>query len=127
LRQVLVIDDHRQIREMTAQLLSGRFEVTVREDALSIVDDFELLEEPVVVLDISMPKLDGLSAARILKDRHPEARIVFFSSDPSPRKIAEASALGGCAYIVKTRGVADLVPAIQAAMEIPDASRRLGI
>lgn len=102
-----------------SRLLSGRFEVTLRADALSIVDDFERLGEPVVVLDISMPKLDGFSAARILKRRHPEARIVFFSSDASPGKIAEVSTLDGCDYVVKKRAEDDLVPAIEAAIENP--------
>lgn len=100
---------------MTSRLLAGRYEVTLREDALDIVADFERLDEPVVVLDISMPKLDGFAAARILKGRHPQARIVFFSSDPSPRKIEEASAVGGCGYVIKTRAAAELVPAIEAA------------
>ena len=117
MHQVLVIDDHRQIREMASRLLAGRYDVTLRADALDIVADFERLHQPVVVLDISLPTLDGFAAARLLKRRHPEAKIVFFSSDPNPRTVQEAFALGGSAYVVNTLAVAELIPAIEAAID----------
>ena len=119
MQQVLVIDDHLQIREMTSRLLASRYDVTVKPNALDIVSDFERLNEPVVVLDIWMPQMDGFTAAAVLKDEHPEARIIFLSSDHNPGAVAKAFALGGTAFVIKTRAAVELVPAIEAALEAP--------
>ena len=115
MRQVLIIDDQAPVREAIARLLTDRYEVALREDALEIVQDFEKLEEPVVLLDVWMPLLNGFAAARLLKKRHPEARIVFLSSDPRPQTMERAAALGD-GFVVKTHAVDELIPAIQDAI-----------
>ena len=114
MKKILFIDDHPQIQELMSRRLRGLYDVTVRSHAANIVSDFERLDKPVVVLDVWMPKMDGFTAATLLKVKHPDARIIFLSSDESPDLIAKAYALGGCAYVVKSRAAAELVPAIEA-------------
>lgn len=114
--RVLLIDDHSAVLEFVGKLLAERYEVTVRRHALDIVSDFDRLGDPVVVLDVSMPELDGIEAAKLLQARRPHARIVFLSSDSGPHQVEAAIAAGGRILINKTRAAQDLVPAIEAAL-----------
>lgn len=115
--KVLVIDDHLEIQKAIARRLAGRFDVTVKPHALDVVSDFESLGKPVVVLDVWMPEVDGITAASKLKEKHPEAPIIFISSDESPELVAKARALGAAAYVVKSRIATELVRAIEAVLE----------
>lgn len=119
MKKVLVIDDHPEIQKAIARRLAGRYDVTTKPHALDVVSDFERLNEPIVVLDVWMPEMDGLIAATKLKEKHPEARIIFISSDESPELVSKALALGGSAYVVKSRAATELVRAIEAVLEAP--------
>lgn len=119
MKKVLVIDDHPETQKAIARRLAGRFDVTVKPHALHVVSDFESLGKPVVVLDVWMPEVDGLTAAAKLKEKHPDARIIFISSDETPELVAKALALGASAYVVKSRAATELVRAIEAVLAAP--------
>ena len=114
--RLLLIDDDPGVLVMLSALLEERFEVTVRQDALAIVEDFKSLEPALVLLDVAMPEVDGLTAARRLKSRHPEARIVFLSGDTSSATVKAAEKAGGCGFVMKTLAAPFLIPALEAAL-----------
>lgn len=114
---LLAVDDHPGILAMIRGLLEDRFEVVVRQDAVTLVEDFERLDPVVVLLDIDMPKIDGLTAARQLRAVHPEARIVFLSADSSTATMAAAREAGGCGFVMKTYAASILIPALEAALQ----------
>jgi DNA-binding NarL/FixJ family response regulator len=69
----------------------------------------------VVVLDISMPVLNGIQAAKSIREANPDARIVFLTVDKDPDTCRAALETGALAYVLKPRLGTDLIPAIKLA------------
>jgi DNA-binding NarL/FixJ family response regulator len=86
-------------------------------NGLEGVRNAEELQPDIVVLDISMPVFGGIEAAARIRRVAPRARIVFLSQHKLPGIAEAALASGGHAYVVKAAASADLIPAIQAAMQ----------
>jgi DNA-binding NarL/FixJ family response regulator len=76
----------------------------------------ERLNADVIVLDITMPRLDGIEAARRLQRWHPSARLVFLTVHEDADCARAALDAGGLGYVVKARLASDLLPAIRAAL-----------
>lgn len=115
--RVLLVDDNRAMRETAARLLASRFDVVgALSDGRSAVEAFARLDPDVVVMDISMPVLNGIDAARILRKKHPVARVIFFTVDGSSDVQQAAMETGALGYVLKKRMGADLVEAIKLAM-----------
>ncbi len=98
-------------------MLQPEFEVigTVRngQEALAVAG---ALHPDIVVLDIEMPVMDGLTAARRLRAIEPAARIVFLSTYADPDYVDAALNLGAAGYVLKLRAAVDLSRAIRLAM-----------
>lgn len=86
-------------------------------DGLEAVDKAEKLKPDVVVLNITMPVLDGFEAARRIRQKLPQTAIVILSSDVDKRFIAEAKKVGARAYVPKSEVAVALVKAIEAAIK----------
>ncbi|HEX6974647.1 MAG TPA: response regulator transcription factor, partial [Vicinamibacterales bacterium] len=71
----------------------------------------------VVVLDVSMPMLNGLDAGRQIKLKHPSVKLVFVTMNEDPDLAAEAFRVGGSAYLLKRSAGAELLTAIREAMK----------
>ncbi|MGH2685665.1 MAG: ATP-binding response regulator [Actinomycetota bacterium] len=111
IRVVLADDtaDMRMLLRATLQL-DGRFEVVGEAGNGSAVIELASETQPdAVVLDVSMPTIDGLQAILRLRTRVPAAQIVVLSGHPSAEMAAEARALGAAAYLEKSAAVAELV------------------
>jgi DNA-binding NarL/FixJ family response regulator len=112
--RVLLADDHRLLREAFAQVLEPSCEVVG-----SVADGRALLaaapeaRPDVVVLDIAMPLLNGLDAARQLKHLMPEVKVVFLTMNEDPDLAAEAFQAGASGFVLKNSAAAELVQAIQ--------------
>jgi len=115
--RVLLADDHTMIAEALERLLEPGCEVvgTVR-DGRALLAEAERLRPDVAVVDVSMPLLNGLDAARRLKKRVPGVRIIFLTVHEDPELAAEALALGASGYLLKGSAASELLKAVRAAM-----------
>jgi DNA-binding NarL/FixJ family response regulator len=114
---VLLADDHPAMLALTADALAGECLVVGRVgDGCELLAEAERLHPDVIVLDITMPRLDGIEAARQLRSSHHHARLVFLTVHEDADYARAALDAGGLGYVVKTRLASDLLPAIRAAL-----------
>ena len=108
--KVLVIDDEEVVRLSHRRILAGeRFNV---ETVLNGVEGLELLERhpvDVVLLDLRMPGLDGISVLRTIKEKWPEIEVVVITGYPSIETAKEAIQLGAYDYLAKPAHPDDIV------------------
>ena len=112
--RVLVADDHRAMLDNLVRLLSREHDVIAAvADGLSVVSDAAKLQPDLLVLDIAMPGLSGIAAAKALKARGSTAKVVFVTMHHD-REFVEASlTLGPVGFVAKDRLMLDLLPAIR--------------
>ena len=110
--RILVVDDHEIVRRSICALLSREpdFEVICdAADGLQAVREAERLQPNVIVLDITMPGMDGLEAARHIRTVAPSTEIVFLSQHNSLESVKQAFRHGGRGYVVKTDAFKELI------------------
>ena len=114
---VLLADDHQAMLALTADALAGECLMVGRVcDGCELLAEAERLHPDVIVLDITMPLLDGIEAARQLLRSHRPARLVFLTIHEDADYARAALDAGGLGYVVKARLASDLLPAIRAAL-----------
>ena len=115
--KIVLADDCAAVLAKVSTILEKEFEVVAAvlngEEAVAAVRN---LDPDVLVTDISMPILDGLRAACILRDAQCRAKIVFLTNHDDPDFILAARAAGGSGFVTKFRLLSDLIPAIYAAL-----------
>ena len=115
--RVLLADDHPAMLLLTADALADHCLVVGSVgDGLELLVEAERLHPDVIVLDITMPRLDGIEAARQLLRFDQPARLVFLTVHEDADYARAALDAGGLGYVVKSRLASDLLPAIQAAL-----------
>jgi DNA-binding NarL/FixJ family response regulator len=98
-------------------LLQDEFEVVgAVNDGQALLEAAAKLRPDVVILDISMPVMNGLEAAHRLKEAGCEAKVVFLTVHEDPDFVQESLVRGALGYVVKPRLTSDLVPAIKEAL-----------
>ena len=112
--RVLLADDHAMVLDAFAKLLSQDYDIvgTVNDGRAAVARASELKPD-VVVLDISMPVLNGLDAARRILQEREATRIVFITMNEDPAIAAEAFAAGASAYLFKHTLSDDLIRVIR--------------
>ena len=114
--RVLIAEDHESVARQLRSLLEVECDVIeVVSDGKSLVAVVESLKPEVIVSDISMPGLDGLAAARIILERHPNARIVFVTVHDDRAMAQRALGLGALGYVLKNDAGEELLNAVRAA------------
>lgn len=115
--RVLLADDHLMLREALERLLAPVCDVIGSvPDGRALLNAAPELRPDVVVLDISMPLLNGLDAARQLKSTMPDAKVVFLTVNEDPDLAAAAIRAGASGYLLKNSAAAELLQAIDEAM-----------
>lgn len=115
--RVLLADDHQAILARVRRELGEEFEIVGSAgNGQDAVDAVSSLDPDVLVIDISMPVLNGLDAALRLRATHCRAKVVFLTIHDDLDFIAAALSAGASGYVLKNRLSTDLVPAIRAAL-----------
>jgi DNA-binding NarL/FixJ family response regulator len=118
LPRALLADDHTMLVEAFRKLLEPHCEIVGSvSDGRALLELAEKLKPDIIVLDISMPFLNGLEAARQLKMKMPLVKLVFLTMNEDPELAVEAMREGASGYLLKKSAVSELFNAIQAALK----------
>lgn len=125
--RLVLADDHEVTRTGFVALLAGNpeFEVVGQardgEEALALC---EQLRPDIAILDIRMPRLNGLGAARLLQQRQPEVKVVIFTMDDSPDHLEAAMTAGAVGYLLKDASRDEVIGALQRVAQGEEALNR---
>jgi DNA-binding NarL/FixJ family response regulator len=118
--RVLMAEDYRPFMEFVRATLEKCPELQViaeAADGLEAVQKAAALKPDLVFLDIGLPKLNGIEAARQIRNASPTSKIIFLTQESSIDIVQEAFSLGARGYIIKVRAAMDLPVALQAVLE----------
>jgi len=117
IRVVLADDNEALLTELSA-MLAEEFEIVgTAEDGEEAISAVQRSDPDVLVLDISMPKLNGIQVATRLHDSGCRTKIVFLTIHEQPNYLSAAFSTGGSAYVTKRHMGSDLAPAVRAVFE----------
>ncbi len=115
--RVLLADDHALVLEGFKKLLEEHCQVVGSvEDGRALLDAAKRLQPDIVISDISMPKLNGLDAARRLQKIVPRPRVIFVTVHADQDYVTQAFKAGASAYLLKRSAGSELLQAIDAVM-----------
>jgi len=110
---MLLADDHPGALAQAARLLSREHAIAgAVSNGAELLEAVPRLDPDVIILDISMPGVDGFEAARRLKTAGCRSKLIFLTVWEDPDFLHEAIALGADAYVVKSRLASDLMTAV---------------
>jgi two-component system, NarL family, response regulator NreC len=113
--KVLVADDHTLVRQSIVKTVSGESDVEVVAEASDGVEALRLAEEhqpDLVLLDVAMPGLDGLSVATELRKKRPDVRIIMLTMHDDELSVERALSIPVDGFVSKSSAIAELVSAI---------------
>ena len=115
--RVVIVDDHTLLTEAFRRLLEPECDVVgTFDDPRVFLRDVTRLHPDVALLDISMPTLNGLDAARELRRLLPATRIIFLTMNEDPDVAAEAFRLGASGYLLKRSAASEVAFAVREVM-----------
>jgi len=118
--RILVVDDFPQWQRFVQVLFETEKHlkiIAVASDGLEAVQKAEQLQPDLILLDIGLPVLNGLEAARRIRRLSPNSRILFLSQECSADVVLQALSLGAHGYLVKSDAVGELLLAVEAALQ----------
>lgn len=118
--RVLVADDHAAVRQALVRSLEQEEDIEVvgeAEDGCTAVDLAGQLTPDVVVMDIAMPRLDGIGATQQIAEHHPTVKVVGLSVHGSKPYVSRMMAAGATAYILKDDDFDQLLRAVRIVSE----------
>jgi DNA-binding NarL/FixJ family response regulator len=115
--RILVADDHEVVTRGVAAILTARMDIEVCDDAINgkqAVEKARQLNPDMIIMDVSMPVLDGFGAARQIKSFLPNVPILFLSMLDGRQVIEQAKSAGGQGYVRKEEAATVLLEAVDA-------------
>ncbi|MFC5449506.1 response regulator transcription factor [Paenibacillus aestuarii] len=122
--KVMIVDDHDMVRVGLRTYISLEPDMEVIEEAGNGKDACDRLEQlrtsnaafpDVILMDLTMPVMDGISATKAISEKYPEVRIIMLTSFLEEAKVVEAVESGAISYMLKTVSSDQLIHAIQSA------------
>ena len=118
--RVLIVDDHPVTRDGLKSAFGMSDEIDIVGEASSgeeALREVESANPDIVFMDVRMPGMNGIQATRLIRERHPETRVILFTIDESRASVAEAIQAGVSGYLLKDASVNELINAARQAME----------
>jgi len=115
--RLLVVDDYEPFRRFICSTLGKKSSLRIvgeASDGLQAVHKANELQPDLIVLDIGLPNLNGIEAARRIRKVSPECKILFVSQESSTEVVQEALSLGALGYVVKAHAASELIAAVEA-------------
>src|ERR1700756_3165869 len=111
--RILLADDHREMLNKVTELLGSEFEIVAAvADGKQLIEAALNLDPDLIVLDISMPIVNGITAACHLKRSASRAKVIVLTVHEDPEFVAAAVSAGALGYVLKQRVSTDLIPAV---------------
>ena len=118
--RVLVVEDYQPFRRFVCSTLSELPNLQIIaevSDGLDAVRKAEELQPELILMDVGLPTLNGIEAARRIRTLSPDSRIIFVSQESDPSIVQEALDLGAAGYLVKMSVASDLLNALEAVLD----------
>jgi len=116
--RVLIVDDHPMVRRGLRLFLETSEDMEVvgeAENGRVAVELAEQLKPDVILMDLVMPEMDGVTATRIIRERWPQVQIIALTSFQEKELVQDALEAGAISYLLKNVSMADLTEAVRAA------------
>lgn len=115
--RILLADDHPKFPDTAEKLLGADFEVIAKVgNGQALFETAMRLQPDIIVSDISMPILNGIDAADLLRNSGCTARIIFLSVHIDSEFVRQCLLVGAFGYVIKSRVASELIPAIREAL-----------
>jgi DNA-binding NarL/FixJ family response regulator len=119
--RVLVAEDYEPFQRFLISQLQSKWGAQVQDirevsDGLEAVQEAQRLQPDLILLDIGLPTLNGIEAARQIRKLSPASKIIFVTQEFSADIVREALNIGACGYVVKTDVGEELLPALTAVL-----------
>lgn len=114
--RVLLVDDNNQFRAVLRRLLERERDIEVVAEAdngRAAVETTLEIRPDIVLMDVSMPRLDGIAATRELRNEAPEIAVILLSIGNKPQEVAAGLAAGARRYLVKGSTAAEIVDVVR--------------
>jgi DNA-binding NarL/FixJ family response regulator len=118
--KILLVDDFEPWRRFVASMLQQNPQWQIigeASDGLEAIQKAEELRPDLILLDLGLPKLNGIEAARQIRNVAPESKIIFLSQESSADIVQEALSVGAQGYVMKTKARSDLPAAVEAVLD----------
>ena len=118
--RILLADDHEIFRRGLRSILESRPELEVCGEAVDGLDAFEKTKQllpDIVLMDVSMPNIDGLQATQLIRNELPSCRILILSQHDSPQILSAALKAGASAYVTKSQVAHSLLTALESVIQ----------
>lgn len=117
---VLLVDDFEPFRAVVSSLLRKKPQLQIvaeASDGLEAVEKSRQLQPDLILLDICLPKLNGINAAEQIREVAPQSKIIFVTQDHSADTAQKAITLGAMGYVVKAKVASELLKAIDLVLQ----------
>ena len=117
--RILIVDDHEAVRRGLRLLLAARAEWIIcgeAVDGLDAIEKSKALRPDLVLMDISMPRMDGVHAIRIICEEFPRPEVIIVSQNDLAIISRQVATIDSCGYVAKANLYRDLLPAVDEAV-----------